>query len=136
MANPVAYLTNNGISFDGDFDIVNNDLLTIDGSLNVRVEALKDLLKSNYGDYFYLKNLSGNPEMFLGRGVDSNLQLEVENYVKNVIINSSLFDEEEFNIYSITDVNTIYLRIFVLEGTDEETTLDLTYKTETGVYLG
>ena len=138
MANPVAYLTTNALSFEGegDFIIENNDLKVLETSIKVRVEALRDLLKSNYGDYFYLKNLAGDLDKFLGRGIDASFQLEVENHVKNVIINSSLFEESEFNIYSLVDINTIYLRIFIAEGTNEEETIDLTYQTETGVSLG
>lgn len=138
MANPVAYLTTNGLCFEGegDFTIVNNDLKVIETSLKVRIEALRDLLKSNYGDYFYLRNLAGDLDKFIGRGIDKAFQLEVENHVKNVIINSSLFDETEFNVYSLADINTIYIRIFIAENTNEEETIDLTYKTDTGVYLG
>lgn len=138
MANPVAYLTTNAIAFEGegDFIIENNDLKTLETSIKVRVAALRDLLKSNYGDYFYIKNLAGDLDKFLGRGIDTTFQLEVENHVKNVIINSSLFEESEFNIYSLVDINTIYLRIFIAEGTNEEETVDLTYQTETGVSLG
>lgn len=138
MANPVAYLTTNAIAFEGegDFIIENNDLKTLETSIKVRVAALRDLLKSNYGDYFYIKNLAGDLDKFLGRGIDTTFQLEVENRVKNVIINSSLFEESEFNIYSLVDINTIYLRIFIAEGTNEEETVDLTYQTETGVSLG
>lgn len=138
MANPVAYLTTNAIAFEGegDFIIENNDLKTLETSIKVRVAALRDLLKSNYGDYFYIKNLAGDLDKFLGRGIDTIFQLEVENHVKNVIINSSLFEESEFNIYSLVDINTIYLRIFIAEGTNEEETVDLTYQTETGVSLG
>ena len=138
MANPVAYLTTNAIAFEGegDFTIENNDLKTLETSIKVRVAALRDLLKSNYGDYFYIKNLAGDLDKFLGRGIDTTFQLEVENHVKNVIINSSLFDETEFNVYSLADINTIYIRIFIAENTSEEETIDLTYKTDTGVYLG
>ena len=136
MANPVAYLTTSSVLFDEDFEIVNNDFAVINSSINVRINALKDLLKSSYGDYFYIPNLAGNPDMFLGRGVDTTLQLEVENYIKTVIMNSSLFDETEFTIYTLLDVNTIFIRIFLYEGTPNEETLDLTYKAETGVYLG
>jgi hypothetical protein len=138
MANPVAYLTTNALSFEGegDFIIENNDLKVLETSLKVRVAALRDLLKSNYGDYFYIRNLAGDLDKFLGRGIDAPFQLEVENHVKNVIINSSLFEETEFNIYSLVDINTIYLRIFIAEGTNEEETIDLTYQTETGVSLG
>lgn len=138
MASPLAFLTTSAILFDGEGDFVleNNDIKIIKGSLNVRIQALRDLLKSNYGDYFYMKNLSGDLETFIGRGIDSALQLEVENHIKNVIISSSLFDSTEFNLYSLVDINTILIRIFIAEGTDEEETVDLTYKTEAGIKLG
>lgn len=138
MASPIAYLTTSSISFEdeGDFVVVNNDLKSITNSIKIRIEALKDLLKSNYGDYFYFKNLAGDLDKFLGRGIDKSFQIEVENHVRNVIINSSLFDETEFNIYSVTDLNTIYLRIFIAENTEQEDTINLTYNTETGVSFG
>lgn len=138
MANPIAYLTTSAISFEGegDFSIVNNDLKVITTSLKVRIAALRDLLKSNYGDYFYIRNLAGDLDKFIGRGIDNAFRLEVENHVKNVIMNSSLFDETEFNIYTLADINTIYIRIFIAENTVDEETIDLTYRTDTGVYLG
>lgn len=138
MSNPLAYLSLSSISFEGegDFSLENNDIKLIQGSLKVRVQALKDLLKTSFGDYFYIKNLGADLENFIGKGIDQAFQLEVENHIKNVIISSSLFDSSEFNVYSLVDINTIHLRIFLLENTEEEETVDLTYKAEEGIKLG
>lgn len=137
MANPIAFLTSDTFSFEGegDFLIENNDLKMIRGSLNVRIMCLKDLIRTDIGDYFYLKNLGANQDRFLGRGIDKKLELEVVEFLKNAIIYSQLFDESEFNIYSIASVNSIFIRIFINEGGMEEKTINLTYEQDTGVYL-
>lgn len=138
MSSPIGFLTTSSLLFsgEGDFTLENNDIKLIQGSLETRVQSLKDLLRTSYGDYFYFKSLGADIESYLGRGVDTTLQLEVENHIKNVIITSLIFDASEFTIYSLVDIDTIHIRIFISEDTDEEETIDLTYKTETGVKLG
>lgn len=138
MANPVAFLTISALDFGefGDFQIESNDLKIIKEPIKARIQALKDLLKSSIGDYFYMNGYGTTQESYIGKGLTNTVQLEIENMLKNAIIDENIFDSSEFNIYSIADENTLYIRIFIFEGTENETTLNLTYNSTTGVTLG
>lgn len=138
MPNPVAFLTISSLDFGefGDFQLVGNDLKTINDPIKARIQALKDLIKTSFGDYYYLRRYGTDLESYIGKGMDSNIQASIERSLTQAIINENIFDSKEFSIYSIADGNTLYIRIFIFEGEADEATLNITYDTTTGVELG
>lgn len=138
MPNPVAFLTISSLDFGefGDFQLVGNDLKTINDPIKARIQALKDLIKTSFGDYYYLRRYGTDLESYIGKGMDSNIQASIERSLTQAIINENIFDSREFSIYSIADGNTLYIRIFIFEGEADEATLNITYDTTTGVELG
>lgn len=138
MPNPVAFLTISSLDFGefGDFQLIGNDLKTINDPIKARLQALKDLIKTSFGDYYYLRRYGTDLESYIGKGMDSNIQASIERSLTQAIINENIFDSKEFSIYSIADGNTLYIRIFIFEGEADEATLNITYDTTTGVELG
>ena len=117
----------------GDFEISNNDIMVITGNMKVRIQALKDFLRSNYNDYAYNPNMAANLDVFIGRGIDENLKAEFDDYLKRGIIASKLFEASEFNVYSVISGSTLVFRIILREAEDE--IIQITYSTALGVTI-
>lgn len=117
----------------GDFEIANNDIKMVNGNLNVRIQALKDFLRSNYGDYIYNPNMAANLDVFIGRGIDERLKAEFEDYLRRGIISSKIFEASEFNVYSIILGSTLVFRVILKEAEDE--IIQITYSTALGVTI-
>lgn len=139
MATPIGYLTTNSVYFNsisgGDFVFENNDLKIIRNPLKARVQALHDLLISTEKSYYYFPNLGTSLENWIGKGLTEEVKTNIEKYMSMCILDSGLLDNTEFNIYSIIDRNTLYIRIFILEDTEDEIVLNVTYDREKGVTI-
>lgn len=119
--------------FDGDISFENNDIKIISGTLAVRLQALKDLLKTNFKDYYFYPLLGANLDSFIGRGIDLKLKTEMERVLTLSILDSELFEQNEFAIYSIINNNSIIFRIMLKEDTDE--IIQVTYSTSIGITI-
>lgn len=125
--------TTSAIYFDGDFVIENNDLKVVTGTLNVRILALKDFLRTQYNDYAFYPYLGSNLDIFVGKGIDENLRSSFERYLESAIIRSDLFAQGEFKVYSYIQQDILVYRIVVIEAPSE--IIEVTYKTSTGVTI-
>lgn len=139
MATVTAFLTTSGVYFNptsgGDFLIENGDLKIVRNSLYTRVQSLKDEIKSDRTDYYFYPELGSTLANNIGKGMDDELQASIEKILNRCILDTNLFEQDEFSIYSVVDKNTLYIRVFLLEDTEDEIVLNLMYNQEKGMVI-
>lgn len=109
----------------GDFTFTSIGFKRLQTPEEVIYQNILKLLKSDTFAYelqpFYAANLTE----FIGKGLDLELAKEVENRVRNVIIQNGLVPQQYLEVYSILDGHTLYLRIILFDSESYSANIEL-----------
>lgn len=117
---------------EGDFEIANGDIKVI-SNYEYNIQTLKDFLRSNFKDYYFSPNYGANLDQFIGKGLTPELKVEIESHLASAIIAANILSEDEFQIASIVQNNTLIIRIIIYSNLDE--IIQLTYEPNLGVLV-
>lgn len=100
----------------GDFTFTGNTIKKLKNAEEVIYQNVYKFIKSNIGDYELEPYYAADLQRHIGKGLDLSVSSDIEKRLRNDIIKQGLVPEQYIDIYSIIDVNTLYLRVIMFDS--------------------